>query len=148
MTKKEKVALSAIRFEKAMITLNSAKLDIRSNDFLSANNRIYYAMFYAVRAVVIFKEFDSKKHNRVIGFFNKEFISTNIISKEYGKIINRIKRVREQSDYDDFYIIEKDDTIKNYENVNRFINVIKELIDMLSNTDEGCDTILEDNREK
>ena len=137
MNRDEIMALSSIRFQKALATLESAKHDINEDDYLSANNRVYYAMYYAIRSVTILKGFDSKKHDKILGFFNREIVANAIISKDYGKIINKIKRVREKNDYDDFYIIDKEDTAKNLESVEKLIFEIKGLIEKAKESNNG-----------
>ena len=126
MNIEDKISLSKIRLEKAYSALKSAKLMIDNDDFLGANNRIYYAMLYAIKALVITKDFDSKKHIQVIGFFNREFIKNGHLDKKYGKLTNKIKRLRESSDYDDFYVIDKEDTKNSYNEIKDFIKVVEE----------------------
>ena len=47
-----KVDLSRYRFQKAEEMLASAKRDMEARDYASANNRAYYAIFHAMRAVL------------------------------------------------------------------------------------------------
>ena len=44
--------LSAYRFERANQELSTAKLLIKSNSYLAANNRAYYAIFHAIRSIL------------------------------------------------------------------------------------------------
>ena len=52
---------------------------------------------------------DFKKHSSVIAYFNKEYVSKNIFSRELGKRVNEARFFREKSDYVDFYIITKEE---------------------------------------
>lgn len=91
------------RIEKAEETLKSAKLLYDNNDFTGANNRAYYAIFYAIRAVLALEEIDFKRHKDVIAYFNQHYINKEIFPKKIGKKIAQAQRVREDSDYDDKY---------------------------------------------
>lgn len=46
------VDLSRYRFEKAKEMLSTAKRDYNAEDYSSANNRAYYCIFHAMRAVL------------------------------------------------------------------------------------------------
>lgn len=96
-------AFAKYRIEKAEETLRSAKLLYDNNDFTGANNRAYYAIFYAIRAVLALEEIDFKRHKDVIAYFNQHYISKEIFPKKIGKKIAQAQRVREDSDYDDKY---------------------------------------------
>lgn len=47
-----KIDLSRYRMRKAQEMLASAKRDMEAEDYASANNRAYYAIFHAMRAVL------------------------------------------------------------------------------------------------
>ncbi len=64
---------------------------------------------------------DFKKHSAVISYFNKNYIMTNIFDKSYGKIINNAFEIRQKSDYEDFYIVNKETTKELLENIEKFI---------------------------
>ena len=60
------------RLERARETLNSAKLLFKeANDYVSANNRAYYVIFYAIRAVLALEGIDFKRHKEVISYLIK-----------------------------------------------------------------------------
>ncbi len=49
-------------------------------------NRAYYAMFYAVLALLIFEPYASSKHSGVLGYFNRRFVKPGIFPEELGRI--------------------------------------------------------------
>ena len=55
----------------------------------SVINRTYYAMFYAILALLIFEKFGSSKHSGVFSYFNSNFVKTGKISKELGRAANK-----------------------------------------------------------
>ena len=77
-----KDVLIKIALEKADESIKSAESSIE-NEFLStAQNRIYYAIFYSVIALGYFYDFSSSKHSPYLSWFNKKFIYTDKIFME------------------------------------------------------------------
>jgi uncharacterized protein (UPF0332 family) len=87
------------RCEEAIEALEDAELLIDSKRYRSAANRLYYAAFYAVLAVLLTKRLQYSKHSAVISFFDKEFIKTGILPKEYSRALHRAFYERQQDDY-------------------------------------------------
>lgn len=62
-------------------------------------NRAYYAMFYAILALLIFEEYGSSKHSGVLSYFNKNFVKNGIFPKYLGRSVNKAFDLRIRSDY-------------------------------------------------
>ena len=105
-----KVDLSRYRFRKAEEMLASAKRDMEAGDYASANNRSYYAIFHAMRAVLALDGEDFKKHSAVIARFTLNYLKPEILPREYSKLISNASLIRNRSDYEDFYICSVADT--------------------------------------
>ena len=61
--------LSKYRLDKAKEMLSTARRDMDAKDYASANNRAYYCIFHAMRAVLALNGEDYKKHSAVIARF-------------------------------------------------------------------------------
>lgn len=92
------VDLSKYRLTKAEETLETAKRDMNAEDYASANNRAYYCIFHAMRAVIALDGEDYKKHSAVIARFTMNYLKTEILSREYGKLISNASLIRNRSD--------------------------------------------------
>lgn len=79
--RQEFINLSKYRMEKTKNTLLDAKKYITSATMDFTVNRIYYAMFYSVNALIITKGLSSSKHAGVRALFNKEFVNKGLISR-------------------------------------------------------------------
>jgi uncharacterized protein (UPF0332 family) len=55
--------LAKYRLEKARQCLNDAKSGIERGSYAVSANRSYYCILHAIRAVLAFDHFDSKKHS-------------------------------------------------------------------------------------
>ena len=115
------------RLSKAAETLSTAETIAQElKDYTSANNRAYYAIFYAIRAVLALEQTDFKRHKDVIAYFNQKYIKTEIFPRKIGKKIAQAQKVREDSDYDDEYK-------PSYEKTKQQIETAKELIKLVRN---------------
>ncbi len=106
------VDLSKYRLAKAAETLVTAKRDLAAEDYASANNRAYYCIFHAMRAVIALDGEDYKKHSAVIARFTLNYLKTEILPRDFGKLIANASLIRNRSDYEDFFICSIEDTQK------------------------------------
>ena len=118
------VELSKYRMEQAKQCLRSAKLLADSGDFRGSANRSYYAIFQAMRSVLALEQKDFSKHSGVSAYFRKAYIKTNIFDPELSDIISEAFEVRNDSDYDDFYVISVGEVQDQISNAEKFITDI------------------------
>lgn len=90
------------RLERSKETLKDAETLLSSGSLISAVNRMYYSMFYAVVALLKTKGFSSSKHSGVRAMFNQHFVKTGIVPKEIGKFYEKIFNERQEGDYIDY----------------------------------------------
>lgn len=129
MPHEELNALSKLRLENAGTLLGSARMLIGTGDYKSVANRSYYAVFAAMRACLAPLGIDHKKHSGVISDFRLHFIKTGKLRTELSDIISELFDVRTQSDYNDFYIISKDEVLKQLDNAEIFVREVQELLE-------------------
>ncbi len=122
------------RLEKAKEDYKSAKLLLENKHYAQALNRSYYSIFHATRALLAIDNLDSKRHSGIIGYFNKYYIATGKIEKEYYKILVGSQRVRERSDYDDFYVVVVEEVALQIKNAELFIKKIESVISDIINS--------------
>ena len=119
--------LCIYRIQTAKDTLDAAKLCIEYKHYKDAINRCYYAAFYAVKAILALEGKDFKRHKDVMGYFNKEYVAKNIFPREIGRKLGTLQRVREKSDYDDFYIASKDKAEEQFQTAELVIFEVKNI---------------------
>jgi uncharacterized protein (UPF0332 family) len=124
--------MSAYRFEQAEQCLKSAKILIDAQDYKGSANRSYYAIFHAMRAVLTLKNIDFGKHSAVISYFRKEYIKSGIFVVELSDIIEKLFTIRNKCDYDDFYVISKEDVSSQLNSAEYFLEEIRKSLDIKS----------------
>jgi len=90
------------RLERAQETLEDARILANSERWNACVNRLYYACFYAVSALLIKEGYSSSKHTGVRSLFNLHFVKTGVVPKELARIYNDLFERRQESDYADF----------------------------------------------
>lgn len=120
--------LSKYRLEKAKEDLEASKLLYDNSLFSQSLNRSYYSIFHGVRALLAYENLDFRKHSAIISYFNKNYISNSKIDKKYSKIIMGAEKLRNKSDYNDFFIVIKEDAHQQLINAEDFIYTIEKYI--------------------
>ena len=124
----EKNALIEHRIARGTDTIEEVSFLIKNKRFLLAVNRIYYGMFYILSALSLKYDFSTSKHQQLIGWFNKEFISTGEIDRKYGRILHNAYNNRSTGDYDDFAEFDEEDVKKSFDEMKDFIRTIRALL--------------------
>ena len=116
------------RLSRADNTFNDAKILAENKSWNSCINRLYYACFYVVSALLIKRGHNIKTHNGVRTIFFKEYIATSIIEKDFGKLYSDLFDWRGEGDYADFVDYDKETVIPLLPKVQEFIEIIEDLI--------------------
>lgn len=124
----DKVDLIDYRLERAKETLKDAQLLIERNRWNSAINRLYYASFYAVIALLLKNNYKTTTHNGAKSLFSENFVKKNIISHELGKKYSQLFTWRQKGDYADLFNFTEEKVLPYYDFVKKFIERIEEII--------------------
>jgi uncharacterized protein (UPF0332 family) len=87
MKAEESLALIAYRLERSRESIRAAEIMFENNMLTFSMNRVYYAMFYAVQALLVSREVSFSKHGQVKAYFNREMVS-EYLEKAKGFISN------------------------------------------------------------
>lgn len=120
------------RLDKSREDLEAAKLLFENENCRIANNRAYYSIFHALRAVLVFDNFDSSKHSGVIAEFRRKYIKEGVFPIEMSKMIGAAFTIRNASDYDDMFIASKEETAEQIANAEKVYKMVSEYIEELS----------------
>lgn len=102
MKKQNSQALISYRMERSHESLRAAEIMLENDMLTFSMNRIYYAMFYAVQAVLVLRGVSFSKHGQVKAYFNREMVKTSILPIEMGRLYNKAFEYRQKFDYIDF----------------------------------------------
>jgi len=128
ITDNEREALIEYRLQQALDTIELANFLVSSDKLVIAVNRIYYGMYYALTALALKNKFETSKHLQLIGWFNKEYISSRSLDQKFGKILRNAFQNRTKGDYDAFVKFDKCEVEIMLEEMAEFIEEIKKLL--------------------
>lgn len=91
----EKTELIGYRLKQAEETLQTARFLLQNRqDMQAIANRLYYACFYSLLALLVEKEIGTSKHYGVISAFDRAFVKTGVFEKEDSKTVHEAFDVR------------------------------------------------------
>jgi len=102
LTEEERNLLVTYRIQRAKETLAEADNLIKDNFYNAAVNRLYYACYYAVIALLIKNDITAQTHQGVKQMFSLHFIVNKKIDKQHSVFYSRLFNDRMSGDYDDF----------------------------------------------
>lgn len=125
MTPEERLEYSKLRIETAYRTFQAANVLAQNEFWNSAVNRLYYAIFYAVNALLVFNEIYTYSHSGMRNQFSRYFIKTGKLDKKYGKLLIQLYDWRQKGDYENLYDFTEDTVNPLFEPVNEMIGIIE-----------------------
>jgi len=128
MNQEERQELVKYRITKARETFNEVGLHVENKLWNTAVNRLYYACYYAVIALLIDKDINAQTHSGVRQMFGLHFIKSGLIDKDSGKFYTDIFDMRQTGDYDDYIDFRKEDVLDLIEPANELISKIEMLL--------------------
>jgi len=99
-----------------------------SGHIRGAINRAYYAMFYAIQALVVQQKAQISKHSGAISFFDKEFVKTGIVDKRFSKWLHRLFDLRQDGDYGSMFEPAENQCDQAMEQAEEFVQQIRKYI--------------------
>jgi uncharacterized protein (UPF0332 family) len=124
----EKLALIEYRMERARESLNEAKILFDAGKINAYINRLYYACFYAVSALLLTRNFSTSKHGYLRSLLHREFVKTGLILKVQGDHFDLLFDSRHKGDYVDFVKFEAEDVVDWLKPTEEFVAHIDRLI--------------------
>ena len=120
---------ASYRLERAKEEYETAVILYDTGHYRAANNRAYYSIFHAMRSVLAFDGYDSKKHSGIIAVFRKYYIKNGIFDVSLSDIIGCASEIRNASDYDDMFIADKTETAEQIQNAKVFLDEITSYVE-------------------
>jgi len=121
--------LVSYRLQRARETLSDARILADAGRWNPCVNRLYYACFYAVSALLIQEGLSSTKHTGLRSLFNRHFVKTNKVPKDKARIFNDLFERRQEGDYVDFVSFEESQVLPWLPEAEAFVQNLVDLIE-------------------
>ena len=121
--------LVAYRIARADEALEDARILAKAERWNACVNRLYYACFYAISALLVRHGLSSSKHTGVRSLFNRQYVKTGEIPKDLARIYNDLFERRQEGDYIDFVTFQESQILPWIPKVEQLIMYITNLIE-------------------
>jgi uncharacterized protein len=92
-------------------------------------NRLYYACFYAVIALLLKNNIEIQTHAGARNQFNLQFVKKGLIDKKQGKLFSKLFDYRQKGDYGDLFDFNEHLVLPLFDQVKEFLGEIKKHLD-------------------
>jgi len=117
------------RFKRSQESFEEALIMIQNRKWNTSVSRLYYSCYYAVIALLLKHDIDTRSHNGVRTKFSDTFVKTGKIDVKFGKLFSRLADYRQKGDYGDLYDYDDKIVLPLVDQVKEFISEIKILIE-------------------
>ena len=126
--KKETLTLITYRLERARESLEEANILLERGHGNAFVNRLYYACFYAVSALLLTRGLSSAKHGGVRSLFHQNFVKPGLAGTELGQIYDRLFDNRQKGDYADLVRFNPAEVIDWYDEAREFVETVRDIV--------------------
>ena len=128
ISKEERNIIVGLEIEKARKTFSEIEILRQAGLWDNIANRLYYAAFHAVSALLINDGHPVGTHQGAVVMSHQYYIKTSILTKEDGAFYSQLQTLREKSDYNCTYYATEEDTAPRIALTETFINKVIRLI--------------------
>ena len=141
------IDLAKYRIQRAFENKGDAEILLKSNNLVDSVNRIFLANYYGVKSLLATKMKDSPKHQQVLRIFQENFIQTGEVPKEYGQIVDKSYRSRDEGERTEQLQISAREAEILLEECERFLSYVREYLKqfILSNPRKSGEAIYGNN---
>ena len=99
MNDEDRATIVGLQIEKAQAMLRQAQLGVEHEMWDMVANRLYYAVFHAVSALLIKSGIEVGTHKGAAIRFQMHFVRTGVFTIEESHMYSRLQQLREEGDY-------------------------------------------------
>jgi uncharacterized protein (UPF0332 family) len=116
------------RLKRSHETVGEADSLLKDGFWNGATNRLYYACFYAVSALLLKSKIDTSSHSGTLHKFNEMFVRTRKVDREFFKLYAELFEKRQRGDYSDSFDLDEATVKRLYGSAIEFLRFIEALI--------------------
>lgn len=116
------------RINRAIETIKEVEVHIQNRFWNTAINRMYYACFYSVNALLFREGIQVSTHNGVRQKFGKHFVKTGKFDRNLAKHFTDLYEKRNKGDYNDFYVYNEETVTMLFPTTKIFVDEILKIL--------------------
>jgi hypothetical protein len=129
--KPEVAELVRYRLARARESLAEAELLLGNDHVRTAVNRLYYACFYAVSALLLTEGHSSPKHSGVRALFDQHWIVPGRLPRDIGRFYRQLFDARQKGDYVDLVTFDRAEASIWIAEAGNFVEQVARLVESL-----------------
>jgi len=110
-------------------TIQETHTHIENKFWNTAINRMYYACFYAISALLTKEKIEVSSHSGVRQKFGEYFVRTGKIERNLAKHFTELSEKRHKGDYNDFFDYDEETVLRLFPYSQRLIQEVEKLLD-------------------
>lgn len=128
LKEEDRRVMVTLELEKASKTLGQMRYNLQGCEWEMVANRLYYALFHAVSALLISDKHEVETHRGAVNKFRLFYVMEGIFSAEEGRLYSQLQSLRESGDYNCAMDVTEDDIKGKVDPTIRLIEKIKKYI--------------------
>ncbi len=132
LSDEERRIVVGLEYEKACNTIDKVTEYQSLGHWDTVANRLYYALFHAVNALLIRDGHSVNTHRGVISMFGNYYIRTGIFPSSAGRLYSDLQTIRNNSDYNCSYDATEDE-------IKPLVEPTKQLIETIGKYIQGTE---------
>ncbi len=90
----------------------SAQLLFEHGQIRDAVSRLYYSVFYAIRALLLTRALQPRSHEGALNLFSLHFVRTGLFQPGDAHTFSRLQKYRQEADYAPTYVFTRSDYLE------------------------------------
>ena len=128
LSDEERRIMVQLEMERAKKTFNEVDILKAAEQWNGVSNRLYYAVYHAISALLIHDGHQVNTHHGSYAMFGQQYVKTGILPAEYGRLYNQLQTMREQSDYNCAFEADPDELNTRIEPARQMIETIEKMV--------------------
>jgi len=128
LKEEERALVVSMEMEKAERTFAEKDILLQGKLWSNLANRLYYALFHAVSALLIHDGHEVGTHKGAVIRFHQYYVKTGVFTSEEGAFYSRMQFMRERADYNCYYDVTEAEITERIEHTQKLIEKIKNYI--------------------
>jgi len=118
-------ALLRYRLDQAHETVREAEILLAEVALRGTVNRAYYAMFYALLALLATRQLGTSKHSGAISLFDREFVRPGLFPQELSRSLRLAFNLRQTHDYGEMVEVDRPTAEQTLTNARGFVEAVE-----------------------
>lgn len=128
LNEEDRQIIVQLEMEKAEKTFSQSEVLKQAELWDTLANRLYYALFHAVTAMLVKDQYEVGTHRGAVNRFHQYYVKTGIFTKEEGSFYSQMQSMREAGDYNCSFNVTEADITPKIEPTRKLIDKIKSYI--------------------